>query len=224
MPRVNEEYLENKRKEIIDAAYRVCTRKPITSVVMKDIIAETGFSHGLIYKYYRDFDDLLRDLVIRINQQNKIDDRLDAIINKADSGYDDWKSTIQQICDMLSEQMLETGTDIIKISLYSDMLALSEPERVSRIAKKIDKDAQSPLFYLVKVLEEYMEKIIREKSLKPVKTVDEIIQFIIISYHGIQTGYALSASYDALHLKDKYQPKQMFSCLAQSIISMLGGK
>ncbi|MCR4941009.1 MAG: TetR/AcrR family transcriptional regulator [Treponemataceae bacterium] len=222
MPRVNEEYLENKRKEIIDAAYRVCTKKPITSVVMKDIIAETGFSHGLIYKYYRDLDDLLRDLVIRINQQNKIDDKLDAIINKANTNK--WKSTIQQICDMLSEQMLETGTDIIKISLYSDMLALSEPERVSRIAKKIDKDAQSPLFYLVKVLEEYLEKIIREKSLKPVKTVDEIIQFIIISYHGIQTGYALSASYDAQHLKDKYQPKQMFSCLAQSIISMLGGK
>ena len=40
MPRVTDEYYEKKRREIIDAAYRVCVRKPITSVDMKDIIAE----------------------------------------------------------------------------------------------------------------------------------------------------------------------------------------
>lgn len=222
MPRVNEEYFENKRKEIIDAAYRVCTKKPITSVAMKDIIAETGFSHGLIYKYYSDFDDLLRDLVIRINQQNKFDDRLDDIMGKATSR--NWKSTITQICEMLSEHMIEMGADVIKISLYSDMLAISEPKRVSRIANKIDKNSQSPLFYLVKILDEYMEKVITEKKLHPVMTVDQIIQFTILNYHGIQTGYVLSKSYKAEHLKKKYNPKEMFSCLAQSIISMMGGK
>ena len=73
MPRVSEEYFENKRKEILDAAYRVCVRKPITSVVMKDIIDETGFSHGVIYKYYKDLDEVLTDLVIRINSENRID-------------------------------------------------------------------------------------------------------------------------------------------------------
>ena len=53
MPKVSEEYYEKKRREIIDAAYRVCARKPITSIDMKDIIAETGFSHGVIYRYYQ---------------------------------------------------------------------------------------------------------------------------------------------------------------------------
>ena len=51
MPKVSEEYYKNKRKEIVDAAYRVCTRKPISSVEMKDIIEETGFSHGVVYRY-----------------------------------------------------------------------------------------------------------------------------------------------------------------------------
>ena len=36
MPRVTEEYYEMKKKEIIDAAYRVCLRKPITAMEMKD--------------------------------------------------------------------------------------------------------------------------------------------------------------------------------------------
>ena len=43
MPKVSDEYFENKKNEIVDAAFRVCSKKPITSVVMKDIIDETGF-------------------------------------------------------------------------------------------------------------------------------------------------------------------------------------
>ena len=67
MPRVTDEYFENKRKEIIDSAYRVCLRKPITSIEMKDVIDETGFSHGVIYRYYNDLDEVLHDLIIRLN-------------------------------------------------------------------------------------------------------------------------------------------------------------
>ena len=83
MPKVSEEYYKNKRKEIVDAAYRVCTRKPISSVEMKDIIEETGFSHGVVYRYYKDLDEVLKDLVITINENNKIDDKLDAILSRA---------------------------------------------------------------------------------------------------------------------------------------------
>ena len=222
MPKVNDEYFENKRKEIIEAAYRVCSRKPITSVVMKDVIAEAGFSHGVIYKYYSDLDEVLRDLVITINSENRIDSRLDAILKSAEMDKSkSWKDIIREICNMLSEQMTEIGTDLIKISLYSDMLAMSEPERVNRITKNLDKDAQSPLLYLITVLENYLKNIIKQEALKPVKTIDEILQFIIVTYHGIQTGYVLSENYDSKQLQGQYQPKQMFSCLAEGIISML---
>ncbi len=224
MPKVSDEYFENKKNEIVDAAFRVCSKKPITSVVMKDIIDETGFSHGLIYKYYKDLDEVLRDLVIKINLQNKLDEKLDAIIESNESKISRWKSVIREICGMLSQQMIDSGTDVIKISLYSDMLAMSEPERVSRIAKKLDVDTQSPLLYLAQVMEQYLKKILSVKKLRPVKTVDQIIQFIIISYHGIQTGFVLSECYGANHLKNKYKPKEMFDCLADSIIAMMGGK
>ena len=192
MPKVSDEYFENKKNEIVDAAFRVCSKKPITSVVMKDIIDETGFSHGLIYKYYKDLDEVLRDLVIKINLQNKLDEKLDAIIESNESKISKWKSVIREICGMLSQQMIDSGTDVIKISLYSDMLAMSEPERVSRITKNLDVDTQSPLLYLAQVMEQYLKKILSVKKLRPVKTVDQIIQFIIISYHGIQTGFVLS--------------------------------
>ncbi|MCR5153458.1 MAG: TetR/AcrR family transcriptional regulator [Lachnospiraceae bacterium] len=81
MPRVTEEYYEMKKKEIIDAAYRVCLKKPITSIEMKDVIAEAGFSHGVIYRYYKYLDEILSDMVIRINTDNRVDKMVEKILH-----------------------------------------------------------------------------------------------------------------------------------------------
>ena len=221
MPRVSEEYIKNKRREIVDAAFRVCTRKPINSVEMKDIIEETGFSHGVIYRYYKDLDEVLRDLVITINENNRIDDRLDAILS--DSG-DDWERTIYDICEMQADYMKEVGIDLLKVSIYSDMLAMTDPERTMKIAQRLGKDEQSPLLYAAVATEKYLEETIARNGLKPLSTVDEIIQFMIVTYHGIQTGYVLSDCFQAPHIVGKYKPEDMFRQLARSVILMMGGK
>ena len=222
MPRVTEEYYEKKRREIVDAAYRVCTRKPITSVEMKDIIAETGFSHGVIYRYYKDLDEVLKDLVITINGENKIDDRLDEILVKADP--DEWETTVYDICSMLADQMKTVGTDLLKVSIYSDMLAMTDPERALNIAQRLGKDEQSPLLYATVVTEKFLNDVIRHNGLKPVSSVDEIIQFMIVNYHGIQTGYVLTECFKVPHVEGKYKPEDMFRNLAKSVILMMGGK
>ncbi|MCR5799181.1 MAG: TetR/AcrR family transcriptional regulator [Lachnospiraceae bacterium] len=220
MPRVKEDYYENKRKEIIDAAYRVCSRKPITSVEMKDVIAETGFSHGVIYRYYKDLDEVICDLVVRINSENRLDVKLNEIL-KGDER--DWRNVIRRICDMMAEHMMAAGTDVLKISLYSDMLAMSDPERVNRISKAIGDDNQSPLLSVVRVMVEFLTGLVREKGLKPSKSIEEIIEFMIVNYHGVQTGYVLSKCVEAEHVQGKYDPGAMFSCLADSMILMMGG-
>ena len=220
MPRVSEEYYEKKKQEIVDAAFRVCSRKPVTSIVMNDVIAETGFSHGVVYRYYKDLDDIFRDLVIRINSQNQISEKLDNILSQPTKS---WKKTICEVCDMLAEQMTSVGVDILKISLYSDMLALSEPERTGRIVSQLSGDGISPLIYLVEAMNKYLNELIKKESLHPVKSVDEIIEFMIVTFHGIQSGYVISESYEAAGAKGKYNPSKMFSCLAESVIGMLGG-
>ena len=222
MPRVSADYYENKKKEIIEAAYRVCARKPVTSVVMKDVIAETGFSHGVVYKYYKDLDEVLCDLVITINSKNKLGDKLEVILSKAKSK--DWQEVIREICNLMAEQLKTTDRDVLKISLYSDMLAVSDPERVKRIAERIGEDNQSPLLEVVTAMYGFLTNLIQDKKLKPIKSVDEIIEFLIATYQGIQTGYVLSGSYDADELGGKYDPCKMFSCMAESIILMMGGR
>lgn len=222
MPKVSEEYYEKKRKEIVDAAYRVCTRKPITSIEMKDIIAETGFSHGVIYRYYKDLDEVLKDLVITINANNKIDDRLDVILKKAKP--EKWEKTIKEICRMLADYMKEVGTDLLKVSIYSDMMAMADPERAMNIAQKLGKDEQSPLLYATEATGGFLTEIIKKNKLKPVSSVDEILQFMIVTYHGVQTGYVLTECFKVPHVEGKYKPEDMFDQLAKSVILMLGGK
>ena len=222
MPRVSEEYFENKRREILDAAYRVCVRKPVNSVVMKDIIDETGFSHGVIYKYYKDLDEVLTDLVIRINSENKIDDRLDEILARSD--IRNWEKTIYEICWMLADYMREVGTDMLKVSVYGDMLAMSDPERAMRISSRLGKDEQSPLLYATEVMTEFLAKVVKENKLKPVTTVDEIIQFFIVNYHGIQSGYVLTECFKVQHIEGKYKLDDMYRNLATAVVLMLGGK
>lgn len=219
MPKVTDEYYEKKKQEIIDAAYRVCVKKPVTSVEMKDVIAETGFSHGVVYRYYKDLDDVLRDLVVRINRNNGIGRELHDIVNGQDAG--EWKTVIKSICSMLAESLIKAGIDVLKISLYCDVMAMSDPGRVNEIAGKIGKEDASPLIELVSVMSEYLTKVIQENHLKPEHSVAEILQFILASYQGIQTGYVLANCYDAEQLRGQYDPGQMFSCLADAVISML---
>ncbi len=48
MPKVSEEYIENKKKYIVDCTYKVCLRKPVEMVTMTDLIEETGLWVSLI--------------------------------------------------------------------------------------------------------------------------------------------------------------------------------
>jgi AcrR family transcriptional regulator len=222
MPKVSEEYYEKKRREIIDATYRVCVRKPITSIEMKDIIAETGFSHGVIYRYYKDLDEVFKDLIITINSENRIDGRLEEILARSD--IKDWEKTIYEICAMLAAYMREVGTDMLKVSIYGDMLAMSDPERAMRISARLGKDELSPLLYATQVMTEFLTRIVTENKLKPATTVDEIIQFFIVNYNGIQSGYVLSECFKTEHIEGKYKPEDLYRNLAASVVLMLGGK
>ena len=222
MPKVSEEYYRKKRREIIDAAYRVCARKPITSIDMKDIIAETGFSHGVIYRYYKDLDEVFRDLVVTINKENKIDDRLDEIIAKAD--INKWEQTIYDICGMLADYMKEVGTDMLKVSIYGDMLAISDPERAMKIASKLGNDELSPLLYATQTMTDFLTRVVKENNLKPITPIDEIIQFFIVNYNGIQSGYVLTECFKVPHVEGKYKLEDMYRNLATSVVLMMGGK
>jgi hypothetical protein len=72
--------------------------------------------------------------------------------------------------------------------------------------------------------EKFLKEIVKKNKLKPKTSIDEIIQFMIVNYHGIQTGYVLSECFKVPHIEGKYKPEDMFINLAKSVILMMGGK
>lgn len=60
MPKVNEEYLDQRRQQIIDAAFRCFARKGFHQTTMRDIYAEAGLSAGAIYHYFKSKEEIIK--------------------------------------------------------------------------------------------------------------------------------------------------------------------
>ncbi|WP_433478044.1 TetR/AcrR family transcriptional regulator [Spirillospora sp. CA-142024] len=59
MPRVSEEHLERRRRQIIDAARACFIRKGIHDTSMQDIFAEAGLSAGAVYRYFKSKNEII---------------------------------------------------------------------------------------------------------------------------------------------------------------------
>ncbi|MBH0777256.1 TetR/AcrR family transcriptional regulator [Nocardia bovistercoris] len=62
MPRVSEEHLERRRRQILDAARLCFARKGFHDTSMQDVFAESGLSAGAVYRYFKSKDDIVAAL------------------------------------------------------------------------------------------------------------------------------------------------------------------
>lgn len=60
MPKVKEAYLESRRQQIVDAAYRCFARKGFHQATMRDIYTEAGLSAGAVYHYFKSKEDIVQ--------------------------------------------------------------------------------------------------------------------------------------------------------------------
>ncbi|WP_196255775.1 TetR/AcrR family transcriptional regulator [Micromonospora sp. WMMD558] len=59
MPRVSEQHLAARRRQIVDAARRCFVRDGFHRTTMQDVIAEAGLSVGAVYRYFPSKADLI---------------------------------------------------------------------------------------------------------------------------------------------------------------------
>jgi AcrR family transcriptional regulator len=59
MPKVTAAYMDARRRQIIDAAYRCFARKGFHQTTMRDIFAEAELSPGAVYRYFKSKDDII---------------------------------------------------------------------------------------------------------------------------------------------------------------------
>lgn len=59
MPRLSQQEMDTRRREIIAAAGRCFARKGIQATTMREIFAEAGMSAGAVYNYFKTKDELI---------------------------------------------------------------------------------------------------------------------------------------------------------------------
>jgi TetR/AcrR family transcriptional regulator, transcriptional repressor of aconitase len=60
MPRVSDEHLERRRRQIMDAALRCFARKGFHETTLQDVFRESGLSAGAVYRYFKSKSDLVQ--------------------------------------------------------------------------------------------------------------------------------------------------------------------
>lgn len=104
MAKVSEEYIQNKKSMIVRAAYDLCLQKTIGTVTMQDIINATGLSQGGIYRFYKDIDEIFRDMLIDNRQRVNI-----KVIESFKKHFlpEKYLDSYLRIADFMTDQSLE---------------------------------------------------------------------------------------------------------------------
>ena len=218
MPKVTPEYIEQKKQMIVEAAYNVCLRKPVNTVTISDVIAETGMSMGAIYRYYDGLDEILTDMLKKVRTDYGAYDRIMSLANEADGSFEE---NVYRIYDVMADVMEEHLMDIQKINFDFGVMAINNPERMKRILSGVEGQGNLEkigLDLLPKLMEGAGKLGYRMKC-----TPEELMLFLSSSTTGIEKLCILSSCYGTGIPGKEVKPRPLFHTLAKSVILLCGG-
>lgn len=238
MARVTGDYYEWKKAKIIDAALEVCKRKTVSSVTMQDIIDESGLSQGGIYRYYKNIDEILTDLLSRIRQEqvSSIERLNQAIDRQIELSSEIRKQpltdevierrrrlivgTIKQIHVIWAEEMEKFLYPHKKIQLEFLILADNSPDR----ARAIFSNVQPEPFIDGRIYEELTTEI-RAGVITPRIPLEDFMEYNAAVYDGIIKRAISSCCYQRNANSDyeyKYDFTKPYGIFARSSVFFLG--
>ena len=124
MPKVTEEYLEQRRLQIYKAAETCFMRKGLQAT-MQDICGEAGLSFGAVYNYFKSKDDIIAGMVEQSKEWNRFDS----------SSEMTGQETLLGLFDAHLLPRLEDADRMSGSGLFFEMIATAaRDERISELA------------------------------------------------------------------------------------------
>ena len=102
-PKVNEQYIEDRRNQILDAAVATFSRKGFHQTTIEDIRLEAGLSRGAVYHYFKSKEDIID----AIRQRSAL--QADASYARA-AEADDAESRLLRLIDATVSSMASPGS------------------------------------------------------------------------------------------------------------------
>lgn len=218
MPKVTEEYIQRKKKMIIDAAYALCIEKTVSTVTMQDIINRTGLSQGGIYRFYKDIDEIFRDMLIDIRKRIPIKEKVDEIFANIEEIPD--REIAYVIFDMLAEFMEKELMGIEKIDFELSILAMNAPHRMDKILTDLPSIGNKE--YVMKRTMEHFIKKIEQGKCTPRVSGEELYSYITSAYSGVQMCCIVNNCYKQSAFSELYKPRKQFKTVAKTVNYLLG--
>lgn len=218
MPKVTEAYIQNKKNMIIRTAYDLCLQKTVSTVTMQDIIDATGLSQGGIYRFYKNIDEIFKDMLIDNRQRVNIKNQVDKIFSNAEKSK--IKVILHQLFDLLADFMTKELMGIVKINFELSILSMNAPQRVEKILGEID--GTGNFEYLFRQTTQYFQKEISNGNLTPKISLEELLTYLTTTYNGIEMSCIINHCYKKLPLMEWYVPKTQLKTLETTLYYLLG--
>lgn len=214
--KMSAEDIEKKREQILDAAFAICMKKPMHEISMRDIITEVGFSQGNIYRYFASLDEIIIEL---INRKRIAFDVKTAVDDAVSLGCTP-ERVISELFKIWGEVVLGDALSVSKI--YHEMSAIyaSDHERrhrfVSRIQFITDND------YLRGKGFGFAAQKVKEGYFKPMLLIEDIVDYVNISFSGIIRETILTIHYRTPTPKP-LDKDRLLNSLCTAFVLLLGG-
>jgi AcrR family transcriptional regulator len=181
MPKVSEEHLRARREEILGAAARCFARSGFHRTTIQDIATESGFSAGLIYRYFADKDAMIAAIATQWHdhQARQLhlrdpDDRTAEAFGRVAAGYLD---LLGSLADPAERRRVQLG-----VQIWAEALRAPDVHAVAR--QGVDRPRA--------VITDLVQAAAQRGELPPNLPADGLARVLIAIYQGL----ALQTAWD----------------------------
>lgn len=216
MPKRSEDYFEQKRYKILDAAYEVCMKKPMHEVSMRDVITESGLSQGGIYRYFSNLDDIL---IALINWKSANCD-VKILVNSAILSDDIPEKIIGKLFGVWENAILDHLVGVGKIFYETCQLYVNDQERLIRFVSENRISTEEA--YLKEKFICFISQKISEGYFNPKLPIQDILSFLVTSFDGIVRDLILIRHYPISN-SPLLEKSRLVISLCSALVLLLGG-
>jgi TetR/AcrR family transcriptional regulator, transcriptional repressor of aconitase len=126
MPRVSQQYKDQQRAEILDAARRCFVRNGFHRTSMQDVFTEAGRSAGAVYRYFPSKDDM----ILAVASQN-LTDVTEALRSALRSGDAEPGQAMATLLDEVASRHADDQLATVALMVWSE--ALRNPALADRL-------------------------------------------------------------------------------------------
>jgi AcrR family transcriptional regulator len=214
MPKVSEEYVEQKRTFILECAEKIFSQKPLYKTTMSDIIKETGFSQGNIYRYYTSIIEIYIEICNRKLRPYNPDAAIDEILAKDLSPRMKLGEMIMEIGHYFKIIFKDCGPKMyyeLVAGAQGDWTEWKKQSENMILIKNISRLRELSVAFVVAGMQsgEFQGKKM---------PIEQMVQFIGTSIDGIAMDYSLAALQGE---EEQYNMLSMFDALSKMVTEFL---